>query len=368
MADLDRFRLWSLHRQGLAARNWSVMQTLRGCMGVYSSHPTAPLSLLARSAGFTPGALWQLEYARLVARVPAMRSSIFLLLQEDAGTAFWATRTLADGANWPLNFLRHTGVKTEEGYQSIRRRILAAATEPISARDLSKLGGTEGRPVTPFLQVLSFEGDLLRVGSQNPRSNSLTYVAASVWQPNMLAPIDPSHALVLLAERYFRRYGPARSADFAWWAGVPLGKAEQAQAALDLVDVEDRYFLPRDSFEPFCELHTEGAGLVSVLPKWDCYTMGYAPDGRARLVPEQALSLVYASTGDGLPAILLDGQAVGTWRHKYLKNRLRIIVDAFDRVPESLRDKIEERFVEIAGLLGARRLELEWAHSDRELR
>jgi hypothetical protein len=44
----EKARWWSYHRQRLGQRASDAEQALRSVVGVYSSHPTAPLSLHAR--------------------------------------------------------------------------------------------------------------------------------------------------------------------------------------------------------------------------------------------------------------------------------------------------------------------------------
>ena len=48
-----KLRLWSYHRQYLGQRGSDLLRVLKDIMAVYSSHPTAPLSLQARVRGFT---------------------------------------------------------------------------------------------------------------------------------------------------------------------------------------------------------------------------------------------------------------------------------------------------------------------------
>ena len=76
---------------------------------------------------------------------------------------------------------------------------------------------------------------------------------------------------------------------------------------------------------------------VDVLPKWDSYSMGYAPDGRQRFIDGRFLSLAYtsvagspgATSGDGLPLILKGGRAIGSWSHRFAGSRLAVSVAPF---------------------------------------
>lgn len=57
---------------------------------------------------------------------------------------------------------------------------------------------------------MTFEGALLRVGAESPRSNALRYVAADRWLDGEGLPdADPDGALAWLAGEYLRAFGPA---------------------------------------------------------------------------------------------------------------------------------------------------------------
>lgn len=83
-----------------------------------------------------------------------------------------------------------------------------------------------------------------------------------------------------------------------------------------------RQRLGRVAAEPFV------ADAIDLLPKWDPYTMGHAPEGRRRLVEDEKLCRAYttgqagygATAGDGLPPVLRGGRAVATWLQRLAGN------------------------------------------------
>src|SRR5205823_15026615 len=91
---------------------------------------------------------------------------------------------------------------------------------------------------------------------------------------------------------------------------------------------------------------------VDVLPKWDSYTMAYAPDGRQRFVDDRFLSLAYttvvgspgATSGDGNPLILRGGRAVASWSHRFAGNRLIVSIRPFENeaAPDGVFDAVGE--------------------------
>ena len=78
------------------------------------------------------------------------------------------------------------------------------------------------------------------------------------------------------------------AADFCWWAGVPAGRASVALSTVKTVELGDGYLLPAGDLEGFEAAEGLGAEAIDLLPKWDCYTTGYAPDTRQRFVHPDA--------------------------------------------------------------------------------
>jgi hypothetical protein len=160
------------------------------------------------------------------------------------------------------------------------------------------------------VQTKTFEGVLLRVGAGSLRSNALRYVAASDWLGHPDLPqVDPDEALSWLAGEYLRAFGPARPEDFRWWTGVSKERATVALGSVETVEVGEGYLLPGTDREDFEAVEAPERGSVNLLPKWDCYTMGYAPDGRQRFVRPEARARVYRAAGDGLGLIRVGGEA-----------------------------------------------------------
>ena len=348
----ERARRWSYDRQRLGDRRAAdAEEALRAVVGVYSSHPTAPLSLRARARTFDATALRRLDADRRVLRLPAMRGSIHLLPRETAHLAF---RAIPEPPSGLRQRLRYFGIP-EERYPELRGAVLAAADRPRTARDLGQelraTTGYAGSP-TPVLSGMAREGVLLRVGAEGPRSNALRYVAAQAWLGDDLP--DADEALSWLAAAYLRAFGPARLEDFRWWAGAPKGRASAALATVETVELEGGYLLPAEDREAFESAEALDPDAVDILPKWDCYTMGYAPDGRERLVHPDVRGRVYTAAGDGLGVVLVGGRAAGAWEARFSGGVMEVRLDMFERPGARLGEAVEERFGPVAALLGAR--------------
>ena len=91
-----RLQAWSYLRHQLARAASGPSEALRSVVAVYSSHPTAPLSLLSRSRSFDAQRFNEIEQRREVVRIPAMRRPIHLVPAEAAELIFAATRLPAE--------------------------------------------------------------------------------------------------------------------------------------------------------------------------------------------------------------------------------------------------------------------------------
>lgn len=361
--DVQRqLRAWSYHRQRLGQTASEPTEALRGVVGVYSSHPTAPLSLLCRSKSFDSGRLGEMEGRREALRLPAMRQSIFLLPAETAPRVFAATRLPLE-KHTPR--LRYAGLDWDE-YARLKPRVLECAQEPVTASDLRKALETGDSSMTDVrvmtgVRIMTHEGLVLRLGA-SLRTDKLRYVATEAWLGHPLEEVDAVESLKWLAEEYLRGYGPARVEDFAWWSGVPKRRASAALSDADVVDIGGGLLLPSDQRAAFECVEPLDAGTVDLLPKWDAYTMGHAPDGRRRLVDEEHRGRAYspgggALPGDGLPLVLRGGRAVASWSHRFQGNRMRVEVSPFE--PGALPPPFyEHAFDEVGRLLGASAVEV----------
>jgi hypothetical protein len=326
-------------------------------LAVYSSHPSGPLSLLARSAPFTPDSFGALEQRRQALRLPAMRGSAFLVPADAAGRIFSATRWSPAQLAARLRALS----LDPDTYAALRPRILQAAREPISPRDLQRALKSDASVVLA-MRTMAREGLILRVGwNHRVRTDSLRWVATDAWLGRSLDEADPDAALRWLVEAYFGIFGPARVEDVAWWIGLPGGKARQVVSGLDLTAVEDGLLLPAHLADAYASVQPVDPDAIDVLPKWDPYTMGYAPDGRRRLVDDEHLPLAYttagsrvgATAGDGLPLILRGGRAVASWEHRLSGQQMVVTIRPFgtESLPE--REVLAAAFARVSTLLSA---------------
>lgn len=353
----ERLRAWTHHRLRLGNPAPSAVEALSSVVAVYSAHPTAPLALGARAPRMTGTEFRELERRREALRIPGMRGSLFLVPTQSAGRIFVPFRISVAKV---MTRLRR-GRMTDDEYAEAARRVVAAATTPLLPRELQDAAGVRGTEMSLLLRTIRGEGDLIAVNDGSLRVATLRYVATEHWAPGSLQVSDVDAAMSELAHDYLRAYGPARIADFIWWTGASRTLASRAVNAQDTVNIGDGLLLLAADQAAFAGVRAK-KDTVDLLPKWDPYTMGYAPDGRARLVHADNQRRIYVQKGviapgqpnvglpgDGYPVVLVDGEAAGTW-NLTLKGSG---VELFDAAGPATRRRLDDRLAAAAALLAS---------------
>jgi hypothetical protein len=327
--DVRTLRAWTYERQRLGRAAPNAATALKDVIGVYSAHPSAPLSLHARAAKMDAAAFRRLKAIRL----PAMRQSIHLLPAKTAHLAFRATPA---PANDRVKRFRHFKL-TDKRYEELRNQLLEAAQEPLTQEELREATGcTDAKELKGVSAQMTRDGELVRVAVGGLRSNELRYQAADI------AEADADEALAWLAGEYLRAFGPARVKDFTWWSGAGAKRAKAALAEHDTEELDDGYLILAKDLKTF-ERVKPLKGTVDLLPKWDCYQMGYPADGRDRFAHPDVAAQCYDFRGDGRPVILVDGEAAGTWEREE--------PEFFDRATKAVRAAVSRRLDEVKAFL-----------------
>jgi hypothetical protein len=211
-----KLQFWSHLRQHLNQRSSDVMQVLKNIIAVYSSHPTAPLSLHARAKSFTEQQFYLLETQRLVVRVPAMRETVYLLPRENATMLMSATLPPTSDPYWQKRYSQKGRFIPAEHYESWKDEIVRVAEKPLTAAAIKDVVDIPEATLKPVLNRMAFEGVLLRIGSDSLRSNTIRYVSREIWLREVCAVPDAGESLTWLAGEYLHAFGPARVKDFQW--------------------------------------------------------------------------------------------------------------------------------------------------------
>ncbi|NIR50511.1 winged helix DNA-binding domain-containing protein [candidate division KSB1 bacterium] len=358
-----KFRHWSYHRQRLGKQGTNVQQVLKDIIGVYSSHPTAPLSLHARVKSLDEPAFYELDERRLAFRIPAMRLSIYMLPKDTAHLTFAATVPPASDPRWQKRYSQKNRFIRQEDYEDWKEAILKLADKPLTAADIKKAGILPDASVKLVLNRMAYEGHLLRVGARSLRSNIIRYTGTKSWTGDNFEEVDRDKALAWLAGEYLRAFGPARTTDFQWWAGISVTDAKQAMNAHETIHLEDDSLLLAEDLDEFESFKIPDKDSLVILPRWDSYTMGYAPDGRERFVSPDMQHHVYGSIGatggNALGVVLVNGAAHGSWESRFAGNKTTVKLKLFEKPSGQLQKDIENQFNELAAFLQAKQVVFE---------
>jgi Winged helix DNA-binding domain len=359
MTELEKLRAWSYRRQHLDRSGAGPMAALERVLAVHSTHPPAPLSLLARTPGFAYDAFEALEREKLAISLPVMRGSVHLLPTRFAPAMLAATKQRY------AQLVKRLGsdAEDERSFDELREALLPRLDTPVAGSGIRETLGISEREFLA-IRLMTRTGEVLRL-STNPRSDRLMYVGTAAWLGEPLEDIHAGEARRWLARGYFEAFGPARLKDFAWWFSASQKDARAAMEALDFVDTGGGLMLPAGLAPKFSRVEPLEPDDIAIIPKWDSYTMGYAPDGRRRFVDDDHLNYAYttkenrigATTGDGLPLILRGGRAVARWSHRFSGKTMTVDVAVFPG-EKVVRKEIEERLREIGALMQCERVEI----------
>lgn len=301
-----------LAAQGIGATHTDVCSAVAGSAGIYGGAPTSHFSLGARVAGYAQQMLESaLVSERSVVRVPAMRSSVYLLPSHLTlvGVALVSHRALG----W---FEKILGMGRTE-YERVAALVLHALVDsPGTAADIRRRLGDDapGSPDLPYLlRQMGNEGLLVKAATRGGiRSQSFEYAALDGWIDLPESRPSLGEALDLLVPRWLTCHGPGSVADLAWWAGV---KGEIAAAALEksshvMVELEghdDELWWTEEALDaaplPPAGLH--------LLPVWDVYLMSHRD--RRRYLSDVHRPYVVDPSGNVASVIVDDGRVVGIW-------------------------------------------------------
>jgi hypothetical protein len=222
---------------------------------------------------------------------------------------------------------------------------------------IAKVG--RGRPERVQLAMRSGWGGVLKPVARRgllcfgpSRGQSVTFVGPEQWLGGW-RDMDPDAALIEVARRYLRAYGPATKSDFTrWWGTWPgVGKTAWAGLERELVSVSveghQAEILATDLSALGRQMPVRSALL---LPGFDPYVMGHA--SRDHLVERAYLSRVSRTAGWISPVVLVDGRAEGTWSHEVVKGSLRVTLQPFKRLSPKTLPELRARAQSIAAALG----------------
>lgn len=340
-----------MRRQGLGEpRAATVTAAVQRVVGLQAQDVRAcRLSVRIRTEGLTKADVDGAVTGREVVRTWAMRGTLHMLAAEDVG---WIVGLLG-----PYFAKRFAGRRRQLGLDDdTTDRAVHALREVLADGPLTRaqLIARIGVPLDPGTQapahLLSYAAMTSGVcRGPDTEADEPTYVLTDDWvgeQPTL--PQD--EALARLAARYLTGYGPATAEDFAAWSGLPLGQARAGFHAIAERTTEVTLAGERaHAIEP-AAVEDSPKATVRLLGHFDTYLLGYR--SREFAVPPEFDRRIQAGGGFIMPAVLVDGQVVGTWRQVHKGSRLMIDIEPFTTIPKRLWPSIRAEAADIGRFLG----------------
>jgi hypothetical protein len=144
--------------------------------------------------------------------------------------------------------------------------------------------------------------------------------------------LEREEALAELTKRYFTSHGPATLADFVWWSGLTISDARKgiesvkSQFDQEVIGNQTYWFMAS-------RLTMKSSPTVNLLPDYDEYTVGYT-DRTAIFDVSHTNKLDARRSILAQYAIMIDGQAAGTWNRTIKKNEVVIELVPFTMLTE----------------------------------
>ncbi len=195
------------------------------------------------------------------------------------------------------------------------------------------------------------------------RGTKPTYVLLDDWIDRAsLISLSREAACEELAQRYLAAYGPASPDDMAAWSGLPVGEIRAAwkRIAGSFVEVEvagQPGWLPKAHLVRLDEF-SDHLLIVRLLSGFDTYLLGYR--SRDIAVALQFAKRINAGGGMIRPALVVNGQAVGTWKSTQRKKQLDVVVEPFEQLYPGVQPALEAEARDIARFLGIPAAELSY--------
>ena len=214
---------------------------------------------------------------------------------------------------------------------------------------------TEGQRGIHILWRLAHE-KFLCFGPREGKQQTFVLFDAWVKEAKGERPFTRDEALGELARRYFTSHGPATATDFAWWSGLKLSDARRAiqRAESHLVHeaiAERAYWLaePRAVASVARAPRTPRRRVV-LLPAFDEFVVGYS-DRSAVLHETRKLAM---NRGGGMlnPAVVVDGQIVGTWKRAIAGGKVAFAPSFFEPLADVEARAVASAFRRYADFLG----------------
>jgi hypothetical protein len=299
--------------------------------------PSMYIGLWSRVEGFQRDDLTRALEQKTVVQGTLLRATIHLVSAED----YWPF-ALAIGAarrKMSLRARRHLHAGDAEAAAARLRERLRDG--PIRRKALEEVVGRD------LVNTVGMWLDLVRVppsGTWERRRADL-YAAAQDWLGPPPPDLDVEAAVDHLVRRYLTGFGPARPADIADWAGLPMATVNPSLDRLPLrrLTTDDGVELVDLRSAPVPEPDVRAP--VRFLPVWDATLLVHAR-GSGVLAEEHRPLIFNTKTPHSVNTFLVDGIVAGTWRYE----KGRIVTEPFQPLDAPSQAELAEEADRLAAL------------------
>lgn len=343
---LEPARWWSWRRQRLDRSCRNVDDCLRSVVAVPATNPWGPLALLARVPRLTPGHAADATTSQVGFRTRVIRGVPMLVPFEAAPYA------LALGDLVP----------------AVQRAKRAAAESKTMARSIAKLVADAPMPraevpaavrrgrtnLDPLLDTMCLRGELTEIAPVSALEDRWSVVATDGWV-DLDASIQADDAFRSFLIGFLSAFGPATADDISGFFGIGVRRVRETVADIDTVDVGGGMLLLERDARGFAGIRPT-ANRITLLPRGDAWLQAYEGDSVRRFGTPRIVDAIYDGRGIARPAVLVDGEIVGTWELSLRKKSAVLSVDLMTRLDErgtkALGHELQlvASFVEAAGL------------------
>lgn len=347
-----------MHAQLLAGKPAAdLVAAVARVVGVQAqAAPPARLAVRARTRGKTAADVDRASGEnRSVVRTWAMRGTLHMLPARDTA---WLVDLLG-----PVHLAKGKRRRDQLGLddRTCERALdalakLLSAAEPLPRADIVERLADHGvrldaksQAPAHLLLYAANQGAICR--GPDLAGDEPTYVPMAEWLgEHAKNPFrDREQALTELARRYLAGYGPASSADFANWSGLPRADCARAFDGVDATEVGCDA-APGTLLAPAGGRSADGELPVRLLGHFDTLLLGYA--SRDLLLDSAHAKQVQAGGGFIQPTVLVDGRVVGVWNLDRAKSK--VVVQPFQTLPRGSRDGLQAEVEDVGRFLGER--------------
>jgi len=366
-----------MHRQFLDRPFGSnkLLDLINSIGWIYSPGCSTPyLSLWARLSSFKTEDLDKLVFdERKLVQLETLRGCTMLVPRNQAAVALRIRpRTYTELAKqvrqqMPVTDLEMDKLKTKliqelEGGTRTSSQLDAAVPRTLIKDfppELKRIGFINSLSLA--LNLLKEEGRIIKIQTRK-RLDSTEY--SYILLSQLLPDVDPfamrnNEAWARLAAQYFKAESPARSKDFAWWAGINVTDAikgiEEVKPKLVAVAIEgskDEYLIPEPDVDEFYRFSPEDSP-SNLIPYRDTYLKGQ------REIVDRFLGVEHADKpfsrwkgkliNDPIATVVRNGQVVGVWEWNESTRNVDLIL--FETTPKPVEKALRKRAADLADFI-----------------